>query len=248
MSSTSAVTEIVRNDPARDVENCPDNFAKYRATVILRVIGTTLLRVPIANIPGYRNFCDATLARSSGVPVSPCAPPHIVSSRRTAVQDCIISCSCYGTFEYVLGDNSIYPRRMRIHLMTIKVFTAPRRTPQFEIWRLGSPVYRQSETPLSRTVVLPLPSLFRPLSTAVSFFLFRIPFPVSLYTFGGVPPPRRRGPQPPYTAVFHIIYNSRPARCPRNNSARIRERASVSPNWWKPYEAVVTCPVCDNSE
>lgn len=135
--------------------------------------------------------------------------------------------------------------------MTIKVFTAPRRTPQFEIWRLGSPLaYTASQrcrylapsfSPFRRFQSLSPPlSLSRRLS-ATSFFLFRIPFLVSLctYMFGGVSHGEEdRIPRIPRGFPYYL----QPPSCPRNNLVRIRERASVSPNWWKPYENVVTCP------
>lgn len=151
-----------------------------------------------------------------------------------------------GTFEYVLGDNSIYRAYMRIHLMTIKVFTTPRRTRHFEIWRLGSPAYTASQRRYPNPVVHPLLSFSIPFPFPPSLssrFLFHIPFPVSR-TYTCIRVRRsvarwratfRLPPSPSFTAVFHIIYNPRPARRPRNNSVRIHERrASASPNWWKP--------------
>lgn len=80
----------------------------------------------------------------------------------------------------------------------------------------------RSPSPLLLPSRPPLPSL-----------LFRIPFLVSSYIRTRSAGVERAAGHPPYAAVFHIIYNPRPARRPRNNSVRIRERASVSPNWWK---------------
>jgi len=118
----------------------------------------------------------------------------------------------------------------RIHLMTIKVFTTPRRTPHFEIWRLGSPAACTGDVAVSH--LLP-PSPFRsPLFLTPLRYLRRIPSPASSppsvesvgrgYRGGGRP----RVSLVPAPPVLHIIYNSRSARSPGNNPVRVRERAS----------------------
>lgn len=189
----------------------------------------------------------STLARAARPCRLPCHLAFlVVFSRRTVARGCIVPCSwrLRRTFEYVLGDNSIYPPRMRIHLMTIKVFTTPRRTPLFEIWRLGPPcTYRQSEEPaISNRRPPPPPSLspFRSPLLASLRFLFRIPFLVSLPNVHRrrrsaerreVASPSRYTAQPGFSILFTI---PRPARRSRNNSGQVRKRASVSPNWWKP--------------
>jgi hypothetical protein len=69
----------------------------------------------------------------------------------------------------------------RIHLMTIKVFTTPRRTPHFEIWRLRSPAACTGDVAVSH--LLP-PSPFRspPLSNATPL----PPLPPLPYSFSRV--------------------------------------------------------------
>lgn len=76
-----------------------------------------------------------------------------------------------------------------------------------------------SFSPFRRFRSLSLPLLSpSPRHGPVSPFSYSFPrVPVYVHVRRGVPP-GWRGPHPPYTAVFHIIYNPRPARCPRNNS------------------------------
>lgn len=104
-------------------------------------------------------------------------------------------------FEYVLGDNSIRSYA-EIHLMTIKVFTAPRRTPHFEIWQLGSPpVYTVSR----RCPPAPF-LLFNPLF--LSHTTAPLPFSYSFSRFlAGYR--RRKTAHLPYTTPrFSILFTS----------------------------------------
>lgn len=211
------------------------------------IIGTAPSRVPIANIPGYRNFCDTTLTRS-GFRIS-WAPPH-----RIHAENCRP-----GLYHLVqLLWNVRIRFRGQLHIPAVCGYT---------LWLLrysrplggrpslkyGDSGHRQRIPPVRDTAISPrrslLPSFSIPSLQRNSVFPFSYSFPrvlVHVHVRRSVATVKRWA-HPPYTAVFHIIYNPRPARCPRNNSVRIRERASVSPNWWKPYENVVTCP-CDNSE
>lgn len=144
-------------------------------------------------------------------------------------------------FEYVLGDNSIRSPYAEIHLMTIKVFTTPRRTPHFEIWQLGSPpVYTVSQRCppplflLSNPLFLSQAAAPLPFSYSFSRFLAEHTHGCRL-SLGA----RRKTVHLPYTtpAVFHIIYKLRPARChpsvPRNNSGSANARAcrQIGRNW-----------------
>lgn len=133
--------------------------------------------------------------------------------------------------------------------MTIKVFTAPRRMPYFEIWRLESPpAYTASQ---NRRNPPSLNLLSNPLliSSRSFRFLFRIRFPVSLpnvctYTRARIRAECRDArwsglhslyfPLIPPRGFPYYLQPPRSARRPRNNSVRVRESASVSPNWWKP--------------
>lgn len=63
--------------------------------------------------------------------------------------------------------------------MTIKVFTTPRRTRHFEIWRLESPMYTASQRLYPNPVDHPLLSFPIPVLSILRF-LFHIPFPMSL--------------------------------------------------------------------
>lgn len=68
---------------------------------------------------------------------------------------------------------SSYGGRTRIHLMTIKVFTAPPRTPQFEIWRLQW----SSAHPESPSSLFCLPHPLDPLLARFPFTTFASPHP-----------------------------------------------------------------------
>jgi len=101
-------------------------------------------------------------------------------------------------------------------------------------------VYHQSETPLSCTVVLPLPS-FNSLSLSLSLhcgtiFPFSYFFPCLVYVHVWRSVARRKGRISP-TVVFHIIYNLRLARCPpplpaitRSGSANARACRQIGGN------------------
>lgn len=98
-----------------------------------------IARSPIARIFGYRNFRNNIIALTVVYRFHIACDPRYIRNAEKPFR--IVSCRTsagYGMFEYVLGDNSIRSYA-EIHLMTIKVFTAPRRTPHFEIWQLGSP-------------------------------------------------------------------------------------------------------------
>jgi len=99
----------------------------------------SIVRSPIARIFGYRNFHDNIIALTAVYRFYiACDPRYIRNAEKLFRTVSCRTAAGYGMFEYVLGDNSIRSYA-EIHLMTIKVFTAPRRTPHFEIWQLGSP-------------------------------------------------------------------------------------------------------------
>lgn len=121
--------------------------------------------------------------------------------------------------------------------MTIKVFTAPRRTPHFEIWQLGSPpVYTVSRR-------CPPPFLFsNPLflshAGTVTFFVFLFPFSCQTYT--RIRARRRKTAHLPYTTPrFSILFTSPDLRVAipmslaitRSGSANARACRQIGGNW-----------------
>lgn len=90
--------------------------------------------------------------------------------------------------------------------MTIKVFTAPRRTPYFEIWQLGSPpvytVSRRYPPPFLHSN-----PLFLSYTSTVTFFVFLFQFSCRTYT--GIRAWQRKTAHLPYTTSrFSILFTS----------------------------------------
>lgn len=112
-------------------------------------------------------------------------------SRRTAVQNCTISCSCRLWNVRIRFRGQLHIPAVCGYTLWLLRYSRPLGgRPSLKYGDSGhQPAYTASQR---RRYLAPSFSLFHrfqsplSLSTAVPFFLFRIPFLVSLYTFGGV--------------------------------------------------------------
>lgn len=127
-----------------------------------------------------------------------------------------------------------YSIHMWIHLMAIKVFTAPRRTPHFEIWHLGSSfAYQESPS----TLFCLLSTIPRPSRRVPLYFAFYFMY---LDSSGRI---HARSTGSRYACIisswFPILFTASFYMLLCNNWSRVQLDATVSPNCWK-MENVVT--------
>lgn len=133
------------------------------------------------------------------------------------------------------GDNRCIPASVRIHLTTIKVFTAPRRTTHFEIWHLSSYPLQSPFSPSSSTTFYH-PRFYHPLYLSLSLS----PRLILLFQRISVHRNRIRNARglfsPPPSLIpawFSILFTSSFRPLFRNNSGKEEQNATVSANWWE---------------
>lgn len=125
----------------------------------------------------------------------------------------------------------MYGSRTRIHLMTIKVFTAPRRTPHFEIWHLGSFSAYPRQSPSS-----PPSFVFDASLSSPDTFIFAYLGPSKAHSNAFQTRSPRSIPRLGSPSYYLQPRSTRSisGNIPRKQNERRERRNDYVSNWWEP--------------